>query len=117
MLRILIAVLLVSVAACKDGPRSPAEAATPRSAPEAQPLPVQAPAPDSNRELVMRVRRALENAGKIDVPAIDVTVAEGMVTLWGSTRSLDERRLAGEISARVEGVKAVRNELVIVRGS
>lgn len=117
MLRILIAVLLLSVAACKDGPPSPVQAATPKSAPESKPMPVQAPAPDPNHELAMRVRQALEDAGKIDVPAIDVTVAEGVVTLWGSTRSVDERRLAGEISARVHGVKSVRNELAIVRGS
>jgi osmotically-inducible protein OsmY len=65
----------------------------------------------------MRVRRALEDAGKIDTPAIDVAVADGNVTLWGSARSLDERRLAGDISAGVQGVKSVRNELVIVRGS
>jgi hypothetical protein len=117
MLRLLIAALLLSLAACKDGPPSPAQAATPQSTPKPQPLPVQAPAPDPNQELAMRVRRALEDAGRIDTPAIDVTVADGLVTLWGSTRSLDERRLAGEITARVEGVKSVRNELVIVRGS
>jgi BON domain len=116
MLRIVLAVLLVSVAACKDGPPAPAQAATPKSAPKAQPA-VQQPASDPNHELAIRVRRALEDAGKIDAPAIDVTVADGLVTLWGSTRSLEERRLAGEVTARVEGVKSVRNELVIVRGS
>jgi hypothetical protein len=117
MLRIVIAVLLLSVAACKDGPTTPAQAATPTPATKPQPIPVQAPLPDPNHELAMRVRRALEDAGKIDTPAIDVFVAEGNVTLWGSARSLDERRLAGDISAGVAGVKSVRNELVIVRGS
>jgi hypothetical protein len=122
MLRILIAVLLLSVAACKDGPTTPAQAATPKPAakPESGPVkaaPVQAPVPDPNHELAMRVRRALEDAGKIDTPAIDVFVADGNVTLWGSARSLDERRLAGDVSALVQGVKSVRNELVIVRGS
>ena len=58
MLRILIAALLLSLAACKDGPPSPAQAATPQSTPKPQPLPVQAPAPDPNHELAMRVRRA-----------------------------------------------------------
>jgi osmotically-inducible protein OsmY len=117
MLRILIAVLLLSVAACKDGPAGPAQAASPTPATKAQPIPVQTPLPDPNHELAMRVRRALEGAGKIDTPAIDVAVADGTVTLWGSARSLDERRLAGDISAGVQGVKSVRNELVIVRGS
>jgi osmotically-inducible protein OsmY len=78
---------------------------------------VQPPALDPNQELALRVRRALEDAGRIDAPAIDVTAAEGTITLWGSTRSLEERRLAGEVTARVDGVKAVRNELVIIRGS
>jgi BON domain len=118
MLRILIAVLLLSLAACKDGgPTNPAQAATPTPATKPQPIPVQAPLPDPNHELAMRVRRALEDAGKIDTPAIDVFVADGNVTLWGSARSLDERRLAGDVSAGVAGVKSVRNELVIVRGS
>jgi hypothetical protein len=117
MLRVLIAVLLLSLAACKDGPTTPARAATPTPATKPQPIPVQAPLPDPNHELAMRVRRALEDAAKIDAPAIDVTVDEGRVTLWGSARSLDERRLAGEISAGVHGVNSVRNELVIVQGS
>ena len=72
MLRILIAVLLLSVAACKDGPTAPAQAASPTPATKPQPIPVQAPLPDPNHELAMRVRRALEDAGKIDTPAIDV---------------------------------------------
>jgi osmotically-inducible protein OsmY len=117
MLRIVLAVLLLSVAACKDGPPAPAQAATPKAASKPQPAAVEQPATDPNHELAMRVRRALEDAGKIDAPAIDVTAADGLVTLWGSTRSLEERRLAGEVTARVEGVKSVRNELVIVRGS
>jgi hypothetical protein len=105
------------MAACKDGPPTAAEAATPKAAAKPQPATVQPPAPDPNQELALRVRRALEDAGRIDAPAIDVTAAEGTITLWGSTRSLEERRLAGEVTARVDGVKAVRNELVIIRGS
>jgi osmotically-inducible protein OsmY len=65
----------------------------------------------------MRVRRALEEAGKIDAAAIDVTATDGMVSLFGTAGTKDERARAAQVAAKVEGVKSVDNKLVIVRGS
>jgi hyperosmotically inducible periplasmic protein len=115
MLRLLLALALLSVAACKDGPPAPAQAATKEA--KTHPAPVQAPRPDPNQELVMRVRRALEEAGKIDAAAIDVSATDGVVSLFGTAGTKDERTRAGQVAAKVEGVKSVDNKLVIVRGS
>jgi hyperosmotically inducible periplasmic protein len=116
MLRLLVALALLSIAACKDGPPAPAQAATVKET-KTQAAPLQVPRPDPNQELVMRVRRALEEAGKIDAAAIDVTAADGVVSLFGTAGTKDERTRAGQVAAKVDGVKSVENKLVIVRGS
>lgn len=114
MLRIVVAASLVSLAACTDAPPAPV-LTFPQ--PEPKSGPVSAPALDPDHELVMRVRRALEEAGNIDVAAIDVLASDGVVSLWGSQATTAARSRAGELAAAVDGVKSVRNELVIVRGS
>ena len=112
MTRILIALALFSLTACSD-PTPPAQAAA-----KSEPKPmVQAPKLDANEALAIRVRRALEEAGKIDVPAIDIRAMEGVVSLYGTTGTKDERERAGRIAAKVDGVKSVKNELIVVRGS
>jgi hypothetical protein len=115
MMRLLLAVLLLSLAACKDAP-PPVQAATVKPEPKAQPS-LQAPKADPNEELAIRVRRALEQAGKIDAPAIDITATDGVVTLFGTAGTKDERERAGRVAAKVDGVKSVQNKLVVVRGS
>jgi osmotically-inducible protein OsmY len=112
MTRLLLAALLLSLAACKDAP-PPAQAATVKPEPKAQPN-LQA---HPNEELAIRVRRALEQAGKIDAPAIDITATDGVVTLFGTAGTKDERERAGRVAAKVDGVKSVENKLVVVRGS
>lgn len=125
MPRILFVVLLFTLAACSDSPPPPAPVVKSSPPPEAPAKPeakpeakaAEAPKPDPNRELTAKVKRALEDEAKIQAGGIDVTAAEGVVTLWGTTASSDERTRAGRIAAKVDGVKSVENKLAVVRGS
>ncbi|HEY9530114.1 MAG TPA: BON domain-containing protein, partial [Burkholderiales bacterium] len=76
-----------------------------------------APKPDPNAELAKRVRQALESEAKIQAAAIDVTAADGNVTLWGTASSAGERSRAAQVAGKVQGVKAVENKISVVRGS
>jgi osmotically-inducible protein OsmY len=58
--------------------------------------------------------RAIDEA---KILGIDARAVDGVVTLWGATVSARERSRAGEIAARVEGVKALENRLEVVTGS
>jgi hyperosmotically inducible periplasmic protein len=113
-MRVLTAALLLALlTACSDtAPPAQASVNSPR-------IQAAAPAPklDPNEELAIRVRRALEDAGKIDAPAIDITAMDGVITLFGTTGSKDELERAGRIAATVDGVRLVENKLVILRGS
>ena len=76
--------------------------------------PVEPAKPDPDKGLAQRVVRAIRDA---KLPDVDAVAAGGVVTLWGSTTTMKERSRAGEIAAKVEGVKAVDNKLDIVTGS
>ena len=115
--------IALSLAACSEStpPPKPAAPATPPQveapkAPEA-PKAAEAPKPDPNKELAGRVKRALEGEAKIQGAGIDVTAADGKVTLWGTTATAAERNRAGQVASKVEGVTAVDNQLKVVKGS
>jgi hypothetical protein len=110
------AAFALALAACKDAP-PPAQAAAPKPLPTVAASLAPIPAPDPNEALVLRVRQALEEAGKIDAAGIDVVVSEGTVSLWGTTGTKAELVRAGEVAQRVDGVKSVDNRLVVMRGS
>lgn len=122
MSRAFLAVLIAALAGCGDSPPAPVAkpAPSPAAAPAA-PAPetkaAEAPKPDPNRELAARVKRALEEEAKIQAGGIDVTAADGVVTLWGTAASDAERNSAAQAAAKVDGVKSVDNKLTIVRGS
>ena len=83
-----------------------------------EPKVVEAPKSDPDKELATRVKKALdEQKPKILGAGIDVTAAAGAVTLWGTAASSDERRRAGRVATKVEGVKSLENKLEIVSGS
>ena len=86
-------------------------------APAAVPVKVEEPKPDPNKELAQRVKRALEGDPRIPAGGIDVTVADGKVTLWGTTGTAGERTRAAQAAAKVEGVRSVDNQLKVVKGS
>jgi hyperosmotically inducible protein len=119
---ILIALCVASLAGCDAlsmGQKKTAEA----QAPAAAPAPTAAEAPkayakiDPDGELAARVKKALEAEPKIHAAGIDVTAAEGTVTLWGTTVNDGERSRAAKLASGVDGVKAVENRISVVKGS
>jgi len=124
MKQILALGLAAALIACSESPapKPAAKAATPppapvAAAPQPQPQP-EPPKPDPNKELATKVKDALEapNA-KLPSAAIDVTAADGKVSLWGTVDSDQQRRRAAQIAAKVDGVKGVDNQLKVVKGS
>ena len=128
MNRNLVVLIALGLAACDEAPKPapkpaapppPPQAAAPRLAPvapkpEVKPEP---PKPDPNKELAARVKRALEGEAKIQAAGIDVTAADGKVTLWGTAATDAERSRAAGVAKKVEGVSAVDNQIKVVKGS
>lgn len=125
MERALIVVAAVIAAACApDGPVSAPKAVIVAQRSAVAPAPVPAKPeippeakPDPNKELAKRVLRALEGENRIHAAAIDVTAHGGIVTLWGTAATADERQRASRVAYRVIGVTAVENKLAIASGS
>ena len=128
MKQLLAVLAILALAACgADAPPPAAKkvepvAVTPTpvaKAPEApKPEPkAEAPKPDPNKELAARVKRALQDDNRLQAQQIDVTAANGTVTLWGTAATQSDRNRAGAAAAKVDGVKTVENKLAIVKGS
>ena len=120
---IAVAAALAVVACSKSEAPKPAakapEAAPPTVAvapkPEAKPEPAK---PDPNKELAAKVKQALEAPdAKLPGGAIDVTAADGKVSLWGAVTTDAERRRAAQLAQKVDGVRSVDNQLKVVKGS
>lgn len=110
-----------ALGACSEA-EPPKPAAPPPVKPLAQPAPppaapVPAPAPSADELLLARVTRALRDARAIDAQGVDVTVSGGTVSLFGTAASEDARRAIERFVAGLDGVQAVVNKLVVVRGS
>lgn len=76
-----------------------------------------APAANPDMELASRVKAALGSEGSINVHRIDVTSESGVVTLYGTAETAQQRTKAEETAAAVAGVRSVQNKLAIVAGS
>jgi hypothetical protein len=127
----LVLIAALALAACSEStpPPAPAKPASPpqpqAAAPKIEapaPTPVaatpEAPKPDPNKELAVKVKQALEGPGsKLPSGAIDVTAADGKVTLWGALPTEGARRRAAQLAGKVDGVKSVDNQLKVVKGS
>ena len=127
MKRIVGLVLAFGIAACSDSPPpqkpvvqpvtpAPQAKAPETKAPEVKPA-AEAPKPDPNKELALRVKSALDNDGKVPSQGIDVSAKDGRVVLWGTTATPAERSRAAQIAAKVDGVTGVDNQLKVVKGS
>ena len=100
--------------AAKVAPATPAPVAV---APQPQPQP-EPPKPDPNKELAALVKRTLEMPeNKLPSGAIDVTAADGRVSLWGTVASNGQKNKATQVAKKVDGVKSVDNQIKVVRGS
>ena len=112
---------VIALAGCSEPPPPPKPAAPAPQAeapkPPAEKPAAEAPKPDPNKELAQRVKKALEGEAKIQAAGIDVTAADGKVTLWGTTTTAAERTRAAQVASKVEGVSAVDNQLKVVKGS
>ncbi|MDH3318968.1 MAG: BON domain-containing protein [Betaproteobacteria bacterium] len=126
-----LALLIASaLAACSEA-EPPGTAAAPQALPPPKPMvqaaaaptpapaaaPVAAPQPSADELLAARVKQALRDTRKVDGQGVDVRVAGGAVTLFGTASSAGERRKIEEFVAGLEGVQSVVSKLVIVRGS
>src|SRR6266705_7142254 len=125
MKKLIAAVLFLGAAACGE---QPAPKPAPAPAPQALPQPItpapapqakapEAPKPDPNQELAARVKKALEREAKIQAAGIDVTAADGKVSLWGTAATAAERKRAESVASRVDGVRSVDNQIKVVKGS
>jgi osmotically-inducible protein OsmY len=74
-------------------------------------------ASESRDELARRVEFELYSSRAFDLQPINVRSQNGTVILNGQVRSTAERVLAERISADVQGVTAVRNNLTVVPGA
>jgi hypothetical protein len=123
-MKILLALgLALALIACSEPPPPPKPQA---KAPAPVPVPIapkpevkpEPPKPDPNKELAAKVKQALEAPEtKLPSGAIDVTAAEGRVSLWGAVATAAMRTRAAQVASKVEGVKSVDNQLKVVKGS
>jgi outer membrane biosynthesis protein TonB len=115
--------LALALIACSEPPPPPKKAAAAPPpppvvvAPKPEPKP-EPPKPDPNKELAAKVKQTLEAPeSKLPSGAIDVTAADGRVSLWGAVATAAQRSRAAQIASKVEGVKGVDNQLKVVKGS
>ena len=123
MRKLPFAILSVLVLAACDQPQSnvavppppPAPVQAPVAAKPAEPPP--APQPSANEQFAARVKAALRNAKDLDAQGVDVKVADGVVTLYGTVPETEERRKIAGFVSQMSGVRSVVNNLVVIRGS
>ena len=120
----LAAFAVIALAACDsaDPPKPVTEpvkpmvqSAAPASAPT--PTPPSAPELSADERLLEQVKNALRDTRKVDAQGVGVTVADGVVSLFGTAPSDAERRGIEKFVAGIDGVKSVVSKLVVVRGS
>lgn len=73
------------------------------------------PAPDALLEA--RVKSALSAEPGLRSVTVDVKSADGVITLYGTADTPANSHWAAMIALNVEGVRSVRNEMVVIRGS
>ena len=66
--------------------------------------------------LTNKVKDALSAEPNLKSVAINVDASGGVITLRGTTDNQDKRKRAEQIAENVEGVRSVRNEMVVIKG-
>ncbi|MDH3286325.1 MAG: BON domain-containing protein [Betaproteobacteria bacterium] len=120
---LLAGVLMLGLAACGDKP-APEPAAKPippvtQEEPKKDEMKMAEPQTPAGADanIAAKVKDALGADGGINVHRIDVNAESGIVTLYGTADTSDQRAKAAQIAAGVAGVKSVENKLAIVAGS
>jgi hypothetical protein len=73
--------------------------------------------PAIDAALAARVKAALSAEPDLRSVTVDVKSADGIVTLYGTADSSRKSHQAAMVAMNVEGVRSVKNEMVVVRGS
>jgi CBS domain-containing protein len=74
----------------------------------------EAPTDTDDRSIRASILDALDNASWAPMTTLNVTVAEGVVDVWGTITNDDERRAICVIAENTPGVKGVHDHLVYV---
>jgi len=72
---------------------------------------------NQDTDLAFSVKKALEADKDVKDQGVDVTASSGVVKLWGTVGTQEERERASVIASRVQGVVSVENRLAVVKGS
>ena len=67
----------------------------------------------SDSWIALKVRGRLLMKGNVSATATNVVVKDGVVTLTGSAENLAQKELTGVYAAEIDGVRSVRNDIVI----
>lgn len=73
--------------------------------------------PATDAALEARVKAALSAEPELRSVTVDVKSSDGVVTLYGTADSSRKSHQAAMVAMAVEGVRSVKNEMVVVRGS
>ncbi len=96
----------------------PGNAAKSASSGEAPPAPVSVDIPDpGDAALASRVKAALSAEPALQSVTVEVVAIDGVVTLNGTADTHASSDQAARRALDVDGVRSVKNEIVIVRGS
>jgi len=79
--------------------------------------PPPAPQPSANEQLAARIKALLGSAKNLEAQGVDVKVADGVASLYGTVPTPDERQKIAAFVAKLDGVRSVVNNLVVIRGS
>jgi osmotically-inducible protein OsmY len=128
-----IAATLAATTLASCGSRDPAQPAAPKqqsgalSGGTARPAdnfqssvaPKNAPVatPAADRELSNKVKNALTTSNGVEIGAVDVAAADGVVTINGTVQMPAEKDRAALLALGIDGVRSVVNNLVVIRGS
>lgn len=77
----------------------------------------QSGSPGTDQVLAARVKAALSADPGLRSVTVDVKSTDGVITLYGTADSAAKSHQAAMVAMNVDGVRSVRNEMVIVRGS
>jgi BON domain-containing protein len=73
--------------------------------------------PATDAAIAARVKAALSAEPELRTVVVDVKSADGIVTLYGTADSSAKSHQAAMVALNVDGVRSVKNEMVVVRGS
>jgi hypothetical protein len=120
---LLLASLALALAAC-DKPQTVADVPPPPPAAQAPvvvagppPAAPAAPQPSPSAQLAAKIKSALRGSQSLDAQGVDVTVADGVVTLHGTVPAAQEGQKISQFVSQIGGVRSVVNNLVVIRGS